>query len=358
MNNPIYINAAQALSPQHTFLIKVLPVEVESFHAIMKFKAPDYKAYFNPAQRRRMSSLVKASSVCAAGCVTEAGIEKPNAIIVATSLGSIEESEKFLNKMIDECAEYLTPTNFIQANHNSPGAQIALNYGCNGYNVVYSHKSASFESALIDAMMLIDDQEAQNVLVGGIDEITDENYELKKTIGLWKDEPFSSNDILLSNSPGSVPGEGIAFFMLSAVRSANCYAELKGVTLVPYAQEAGDVLASIKDFLEEQSINPESVDLVMTGNNGDIAGDAFADRIVDAAFPDAIKARYKHLCGEYDTASAFGMWLAAWTLKQGKLPEYVGLNPEGVIIKRILLYHHDGCLNHSFMLLDSIIPYN
>jgi len=123
----IYITAARALSAHDTFQKDELPEQIETFHSILKFRVPDYKKYFDPLQRRRMSNLVKASGVCSAECVNEAGIEKPDAIIVATSLGNVEESEKFLNKMIDENVEFLTPTNFIQSNHNSLGAQIALN---------------------------------------------------------------------------------------------------------------------------------------------------------------------------------------------------------------------------------------
>lgn len=349
----IYITASQALSPHDTFLSEKLPDQVEIFRSIMKFRYPDYKMYFTPLERRRMSNLVKASSVCSAECMKESGIEKPDAIVVASSLGSVEESEKFLNKLIDENAEFLTPTNFIQSNHNSLGAQIALNFGCNNYNVVYSHKTASFESALLDAFMLINDEEAKNVLIGGIDEITEENYELKKNIGLWKEEPYSNLDILKSETPGSIAGEGVAFFLLTSERNKNAYAIFKGVTLFPYADNTEEVERVLSQFLKDSGTSIDSIDLVLTGNNGDKDSDAFTHLFLEGTFEKTIHGYYKHLSGEFDTASSFGLWFATRVMKEGKIPDYARLNDVERKIEQILLYHHDGFRNHSFVLLQN-----
>lgn len=348
----IYITATQALSPHDTFLSEKLPEKVETIQGVMKFRLPDFKLYFNPLQRRRMSNLVKASSVCSLECMNESGIEKPDAIIVASSLGSVEESEKFLNKLIDENAEFLTPTNFIQSNHNSLGAQIALNLGCNNYNVVYSHKTASFESALIDACMLIEDGDARHVLVGGIDEITTENYELKKSIGLWKEEPFTNLDVLNSLSPGSIPGEGVAFFVLSSEPAVNSYASICGAALYPFSDSPEEVLGKLHAFLSASGTGPEQIDLVMTGNNGDMDSDAFTASVLNAGFQKSIHGIYKHLSGEFDTAASFGLWFASRIMREGKIPGYARLNQVEREIRQIMIYHHDGFRNHSFILLE------
>jgi len=283
----------------------------------MKFKAPDYKQYFSPMQRRRMSNLVKAGSVCSIECINESGVEKPGAIVVSSSLGNVAESEKFLNKLINEDITLLTPTNFIQSNHNSLGAQISLNYKSHSYNMVYAHKTVSFESALLDACMLLHDNEAETVLVAGIDEITDENCKLERDIGLWKKEPCTNLDILNSNTPGSIPGEGIAFFMLSAERTSNSYARIGGVNMIPYSDTTKEVREKLSAFLSTKNIQFKDVDLVLTGNNGDAESDRFTMEFIQEAFPESIHGIYKHLCGEYDTASSFGLWFATRILKSG-----------------------------------------
>mgnify|MGYP001178287287 CR=1 FL=1 len=350
----IYITAAQALSAHDTFLKNEAPAQVETFGSIMKFRAPDYKKYFDPLQRRRMSNLVKASGVCSTECVNEAGIEKPDAIIVATSLGNVEESEKFLNKMIDENVEFLTPTNFIQSNHNSLGAQIALNYRCNGYNVVYSHKTASFESALLDAFMQISEGQAQNVLVGGIDEITPENCELKKNLGLWKQEPWSNLDMLKSESPGSVPGEGVSFFMLSSQKNEGLNIRLTGISMFPFSDKPEEVSEKISRFLSQNGKKPHEIDLVLTGNNGDQVYDNFTKEVLTSTFPGSVHASYKHLCGQFDTAAGFGLWVATRILKTGTIPDHLRMNRIERNLNTVLLYHHDNCRNHSMVLIEKV----
>ena len=55
----------------------------------------------------------------------------------------------------------LTPTSFIQSTHNTVGGQIALELQCKGYNFTYVHGSNSFESALLDAKLQLELNEAK-----------------------------------------------------------------------------------------------------------------------------------------------------------------------------------------------------
>ena len=78
--------------------------------------------------------------------------------------------------MIELNEEMLPPTAFIQSTHNTVAAQIALMLKCHAYNNTFVHKGISFESALLDGIMLMRDNEASNFLVGAIDELTDNSY--------------------------------------------------------------------------------------------------------------------------------------------------------------------------------------
>src|SRR6478736_199948 len=106
------------------------------------------------------------------------------------------EYKNFLDaKMIEQNEQLLTPTAFIQSTHNTIGAQIALLLGCNGYNNAFVHRGFSFESALLDAALLIRENEADNILVGAIDELTDRSFEILQRFGLYKKEPVSTLDL-------------------------------------------------------------------------------------------------------------------------------------------------------------------
>jgi len=63
---------------------------------------------------------------------------------------------------------------------------------------------------------------------------------------------------------------------------------------------------------------------------------------------------YKYLCGEYPTASAFALWMAANIIKSGTVPS--ALDHSGSIennVKRILIYNNYLGIHHSLFLLSA-----
>ncbi|MEG1983123.1 MAG: beta-ketoacyl synthase chain length factor [Alistipes sp.] len=130
----------------------------------------DLKAIVPDAMmRRRMSRIVRDGVIAATVCAGECQLD---AIITATAYGCLADSEKFLRTLLDSNEELLSPTPFIQSTFNTIGATIALLRQDHCYNITYAHGSASFSTALLDAMMLIEEHEALHVLVGAIEELT------------------------------------------------------------------------------------------------------------------------------------------------------------------------------------------
>ena len=123
--------------------------------------------------RRRMGALLKNS--------VGAGIEaldafeqygKVDAIITASWLGCINDSEKFLKNMIQNNESQLNPTPFIQSTFNTIGSQIAHIKKLNCYNVTYSQGEDSLNSALTDAYVKFKCTNCENILIGIFDEST------------------------------------------------------------------------------------------------------------------------------------------------------------------------------------------
>src|SRR6202012_5911409 len=137
-----------------------------------------------------------------------AGVTQPDAIVTGTAYGCLEDTGLFLTSLIERKEEMLQPGAFIQSTHNTVGAQIALLLQCTRYNNTFVHRGFSFEHALLDGMMLIQEGDSRNVLVGGLDEITDASHAILSRFGLYKH--------------GRINGEGAAFFLLSAASSDVC----------------------------------------------------------------------------------------------------------------------------------------
>ncbi len=123
--------------------------------------------------RRRMSRVVKSGVAAGIESLLEFGDRAAvEAVVTATGLGCIADSEKFLDSLIANEERMLNPTPFIQSTFNTVGAQIALLRGLHCYNTTYANRWTSFENALADAALRIGAGLSRAVLVGAFDETT------------------------------------------------------------------------------------------------------------------------------------------------------------------------------------------
>lgn len=346
----MYIRATGNISPQKTFGHQPLAEAVAYKGNRLACLEPEYKDFIDPKQIRRMSRIIRMGVAAAMECLQEADIRMPDAIVTGTAYGCLEDTNTFLSKMVEFNEELLTPTAFIQSTHNTIGAQIGLLLQCNNYNNAFVHRGFSFESALLDGMMLLKEGDAANVLVGAIDEITNTSHTILNRLGLYKQGDVSNLDIYESITRGTIAGEGSSFFLLATAPSVTDYAKLEGLHTF-YKPAATEVVErQITSFLEAHSISMQDVDLVIAGRSGDKKPDKIYHELDKTVFSDKEIVNYKHLCGEYPTASAFAMWLAATTIKNGKLPAALNHDTDKTI-KRILIYNHYLGIHHSLMLL-------
>ena len=348
----VYIQSIGSVSAQKTFDNSEFLDEITDYNdTVISAVDPVYKDYIPPAAARRMAKGIKMSVVASKIALTEAGLENVDAIITGTGMGCLKDSEKFLSAIIDNNETYLTPTSFIQSTHNTVGGQIALGLGCKGYNFTYVHSSISFESALLDAKMQLELDEASTILVGGVDELADYTIAFNRAINYVKPTAVSLSGLLSSGTEGAVFSEGANFFVLSNEKSETSYGELVAVDTFNTLQKS-ELNAAAKTFLKQNGLNIVDVDLLVLGNNGDIVFDDYYRVLQEGLLSETQQLYYKHLCGEFNTASSFGLWLASKILKTESVPEIVSLNDiKASKLDVILLYNQYRGLNHSFTLI-------
>ena len=175
--------------------------------------------------RRRMSRVVKSGVAAGIESLLEFGARAPiDAIITATGLGCIADSEKFLDGLIAGDETMLNPTPFIQSTFNTVGAQIALLRGLHCYNTTYAHRWTSFENALTDAALRIGAGWSQAVLVGAFDETTPSVEKVLQRLRVAQEGRW---------------GESSVFFVLTAERFDCSVAEITGIR-IPAGTPAAD----------------------------------------------------------------------------------------------------------------------
>ena len=348
----MFIQATAGISPQRSFSALLTEPAVYAGNR-MSCIEPDYGQLIDPKMIRRMSRIIKMGVAAALNCLKTSATEMPDAIITGTAYGCLADTEAFLSKMIENREELLTPTAFIQSTHNTVGAQIALLLKCHNYNNTFVHRGFSFESALLDAVTLLQEQHALTVLVGGIDELTDTSFALLSRFGLYKKNITAGKTLYDDAAKGTIAGEGAAFFLLSAASSGNDYAQFNGLYTFYKPGDMAAIKKSIQTFLSAHAMGMEDIDLVITGQNGDVHEDAVYEQLAQTTFKGKATARFKHLCGEYPTAASFALWLAANIIKTGEIPPCISVNGSDRRPGRILLYNHYQNTHHSLYLLSA-----
>jgi 3-oxoacyl-[acyl-carrier-protein] synthase II len=225
---------------------------------------------------------------------------------------------------------------------------------CNNYNSTYVHRIFSFESGLQDALLHVSEDKTSNILVGGIDEMTQNHLNIIRRLGHWKMKPSSNLKLLDYSTPGTIAGQGSAYFLLSGQPSETTYCRVADVSTFYKPESLMAIESSISSFLANAGLKIEDVDLVLTGINGDHKNDDHYYQLGSTIFKNIPLSYYKHLCGEYLTSSGFALWVAANILKRQVVPPVIMLNnPSPVKLKTILIYNHFRQVNHSFILVSS-----
>ncbi len=347
-----FIKGIGNLSPQNTHNSRVFPEELRSeITSMIKIIHPDYKDYIDISSRRRMGNVVKMGITSALISLQDAGIENPGAIITCTGLGAVEDTDKFLTSVLDNNEQFLNPATFIQTTYNTISSLIAIRLQCHQYNSTYVHRSFSFETGLLDALMLLDEKEAETVLIGGVDDIIQNHFMLFNKHHYWKKEPMDSIQLLESKTSGTIAGEGATFFTVSSHEHPDNYCKIKGVSTY-YSENIQEVVSKCHQFLNEKEVSIKDIDLVMLGINGDVRFDNQYLSFANALGENIPKGAFKHLSGDYYTASSFGMALSALAIYQNAIPDYLmyqSAKPDA--IRNILLYNQFHAKEHSFILL-------
>jgi len=347
----VYINGLSGVSAQHTFDETFLEGNIQDVNAsYRKVIDPEYKQYLNPTASRRFGRLIKMSLVAAQKSIAMADGVMPEAIITGTGLGCLEDTEKFLSALIENNESMLSPTAFIQSTHNTISGQIAMMITCYYPNYTYSNRYFSFESSLLDGLLMLQDNSCKHVLVNAADEVIPSVHAIIKRMQLWdRSESISQNTSL----PVTI-GEGVVSMMISSEKKNTSLAAIKAFKLIYILPEETTIEKEFENFLEEARLTVSDIDVLILGMNGDEASDVYYEP-VRHLFAQSTQVVYKHLFGESFTASSFAYWLGAQMIRSGKIEPSCIISDKGHRApKRIVVYNQFRGKYHSFCLLTDV----
>lgn len=322
----IYIKAATQISLQQPLSEEWMKHPVIHEEPYARSQDPNFRDWLNPLESRRMGKILKRALVTAMKVMKDTGISQPDAIITGTGLGCIENTELFLDQLCREGEEMLKPTYFMQSTHNTISSLIAIQCKCHGYNTTYSHKSVSFDSALLDAFVQMRLGDITTALVTGNDELTPSYFGILQRTGFLGQQ-------------GEVTASEASVAMMLTSDSAGTLCEIQDVRAVYMSQD-------------KMPASPV-VDAVLLGTNGTMQNDGVYEQVA-RCYPGVPCLHYKHLFGEGYTASALGIYAAAHLLNEGEAPAFMRCDgvDEPLPVHRLLVVNHSDGQNLSYTLMQ------
>jgi len=302
-----------------------------------------------PGILRRMGKAIRMGVGTALPLIAET--ENIHGIIIGSANAGMDECVKFLNQIVDYDEGQLTPGNFVQSTGNVIAGQLGMISRNKGYNITHVHLGLAFENALVDAAMQLNANPAHTYLLGGVDEISPFHYNIETLTGAYKAEALSNRKLYETDSPGCVAGEGAAMFVVNADKES-AVAKIKAVGTL-HSDDLEMVKQQLKSFLEKNIEPGGQIDLLISGENGDNRTLPFYHAAESLMHIEISAIRFKHLCGEYATASAIGLWYACEILKTQQVPaQMFKKNSEKQAYRNILMYNNFKGYQHSFMLIS------
>ncbi|MBG9378491.1 beta-ketoacyl synthase chain length factor [Panacibacter sp. DH6] len=343
----LYIHQSSCISPQQTFG----NVDIEHLYTTgdnkLKVIEPAYKN-IPPGVLRRMSRNVKIGIAAALPLLEHTFVD---GIIIGTANGGMEESVRFLNQMVEYQEGLLTPGDFVQSTANAVASQISLMTSNKSYNSTHVHRGFSFENALLDAAMLVKENPGKNFMVGGVDVISPYNYNVDVLAGCFRKENISSDALYDGSETGTIAGEGAAMFVVND--NANNAAVRIAAFDFFHTGNTGILEERLYNFLQAHNVDIRST-LLLSGDEGDERTALLYNKAV-AVCNAPVVARFKHMTGDYATASAVAVWLAAQILQAETIPQHMlrhGAWWHGCT--NVLIYNAYRQWQHSIILVSKI----
>ncbi|WET69199.1 beta-ketoacyl synthase chain length factor [Sphingobacterium sp.] len=250
----------------------------------------------SPNSARRMSKAVKMGIICAMEALQQIDHSELDGILVGSGKGCLIDSDKFLQSIVVQQEEFLSPTAFIQSTHNTVAGQIALLIKNTGYNMTYSQGRVSFESTVFDAYLQLVLNERKTLLVGAVDELSDISIDISESIANTTDQPITT---------GIPQTEGAGFFIFSNQKNQHTLGELVDMVIYHPTEELRPE-TQLATFLKKNKLSAEQLDLVIYGS----AKPETPSEMEAEAFNELAKINYQSQVGYFDTDIVFAFDLA------------------------------------------------
>lgn len=252
---------------------------------IQNFNAKDFMEARFYRRLCRQSRLAVAASIEA---LQDSGLKITDqnrhriGVIFGTAFGSTEQTDAFFVSLLDHGPQAAEPILFPDTVPNAPASHVAIYHQLQGPNSTFCQNHLSGECALAYGLSLLEQDQADVVLVGGVDELSgilfhsfDSVYALKP---IHQDETLQPKQF--PTGKGFILGEGATCMVLEQAdlatkRQKKSYGTILSLTLTSgvvaqahYETGGKGIAEGIRAALEEATVKAEELDIIGLAANG------------------------------------------------------------------------------------------
>jgi len=242
------------------------------------------KQFISPRVYRRMSRISQMAVASSIEAITDSGIDLKSvnrdriAVIMGTAYGSSSHVEEFYVSLLKDGPRGAQPFFFPETVPNALASHIAMFHGITGPNTTFCQNEISAETAVLYARTLLLTNQADVVLVGGADELTEILYSCYNVF-LNRAKAKDGEPVRPRSGDGLVLGEGAGMLVMERQsfaldRGAAIYGTLKsgvvsgGTAPVGHYETEGKQMARAMTLAAEQAdVEPEEIDHISVSAN-------------------------------------------------------------------------------------------
>jgi len=315
-----------------------LGAEIDNFNAKDFMEARFYR------RLSRQSRLAVAASIEA---IKDSGLKITDknrqriGVIFGTAFGSTEQTDGFFVSLLNHGPQAAEPILFPDTVPNAPASHIAMYHGLKGPNSTFCQNHLSGECALAYGIALLEQDQADVVLVGGVDELSSILFHSLASVRALK--PIQQRETLqpsqFPTGKGFIAGEGATCLVLERAGSAKrpekkSYGTVLSLTLTSgivaqahYEPDGRSMAQGIWTALKEAKVKVEEVGIMGLAANG-------VDELENAEFK-ALEAVFGHqwhsiprlplryFVGEFGAAGLLSVATILLSLAEGTIPPVV-----------------------------------
>jgi len=248
----------------------------------------DARTFMPPRFYRRLSRQSRLAVAASIEAIKDSGIEISEnnsqriGTIFGTAFGSTQQTDDFFVSLLENGPRAAEPFLFPDTVPNAPASHVAMYHRLQGPNSTFCQNHLSGECALAYAVSLLEQNQADAVVVGGADELSSILFHSLGAVRALK--PLRQKGPLqpsqFPSGKGFIPGEGATCMVLERAdlpskRQDRSYGTLLSLHLASavvtqgHYEANGKALAeAMRAALEEAKLQASDIDIIGLGANG------------------------------------------------------------------------------------------